>query len=126
MLIELDVNLDELGISQSIVNGVNANATRPEFVSSLMETTSQFARQEYNVMVFNLGHDHDWDFNYVVFFATTFYTDLDPSIGKVTYGIWAFKSGEFINLGDGGNINLACTDSWESKYEGHMRFFPPV
>lgn len=124
MLVNLDVYLDELNISKSIVKGFQAN-TRAKFVKNLRDKTFEAGEKRYNVMIFHLGNNHEQHFNEIVFFATTVYKVRFISV-EVTYGIWAFKSGEFRNLGDGGYINWAYRGCWKNSYdEGRVRFFPP-
>ncbi len=102
----INVNLDVLGIANAISNAVYAGQDRSAFVKNLMESTFYAAGQQYNVMVFNLGQNYHDQFSGVKFYGSAMYQNL-------TFGIWAFESGEFTNQGDGGWINWAFRGSFE-------------
>lgn len=96
----ISVDIDVLGIVNKIQSAVNDTQDRGSFVKNLMESTYYAAGQQYNVMVFNLGENYQHNFNNVVFYGSSVYSGL-------TFGIWAFDSGTFVNQGDGGYINWA-------------------
>lgn len=100
MAIGLEVGVDVLGIAGAIASSVNSDRDREGFVKGLMEEAYFKASQNHNVMVFNLSQNYDENFKGVKFFAKTNYNGI-------TYGIWAFESGDFTNKGDGGWINWA-------------------
>ena len=118
MPVNINVNIDVLGIAQAIANAVNADQDREGFVKNLMETSFYSAGQQYNVMVFNLNQNYDDRFNNVVFYGSTVFQ------GGVTYGIWAFESGEFTNQGDGGWINWAFR-GWFERDGNYVKFNHP-
>lgn len=96
----LNVNLDVLGIADRIKSDVNAARDREGFVKNLMESTYYALGQRYNVMVFNLNQNYEDRFSGVKFYGSAVYHGI-------TYGIWAFENGAFLNKGDGGYINWA-------------------
>lgn len=137
MPVNLDVTLDELNISESIVKGVQANTKRDKFIKSLCDKTVEATKKKYNVLVSSLDQGHGRCLNDVVFFATApykvkFYLDattpykVNFSLEPITFRIWAFKSGEFRNIGDGGYINWIFWGRYHrSDHEGRLvRFFP--
>ena len=105
MPLDLNVNIDALGIAQAISDAANSDQDRGAFVKNLMESTYYSAGQRYNVMVFNLGQNYQEQFNGVQFYSSAIYQNL-------TFGIWAFESGDFTNQGDGGWINWAFKGSF--------------
>ncbi|NHH95995.1 Stress response protein YvgO [Bacillus sp. MB95] len=57
--------------------------------------------QQYNVMVMNLSQGYNSDqLQGVQYFDTADYDDI-------TFGVWIFEEGTFINEGDGGDDNWA-------------------
>lgn len=115
----ISIQIDPLEIGKAIANAVNASQNREGFVKNLMETTFYEAGQKYNVMVCNLNQDYQDAFNNVVFYASAVY----PSDG-VTFGIWAFRDGEFTLNGDGGYINWAFRGNFERVgHQGHHVIF---
>lgn len=82
-----------------------------------MESTFYSAGQRYNVMVFNLSQNYDDRFKGVVFYGSAVYSGI-------TFGIWAFQSGEFTNNGDGGWINWAFR-GWFERNGQHVVFKNP-
>ncbi|MEI2580607.1 hypothetical protein [Scytonema sp. PRP1] len=118
MAIGIDVSVDVLGIAQAIASAINADQGRDGFVKNLMETTFYAAGQRYNVMVFNLSQEYDDRFNGVAFYGSAVWG------GSITYGIWAFESGEFTNKGDGGWINWAFR-GWFDRNGGYVKFNNP-
>jgi hypothetical protein len=113
------VNLDILGVAQTIASAVTSEQNRDGFVKNLMESTSFSTGQQYNVMVFNLSQDYEEKFNGIVFYGSAVYT------GGITYGIWAFEDGEFTNKGDGGWINWAFK-GWFDRDGSHVKFKKPL
>lgn len=58
-------------------------------------------QQQYDVMVMNLSQGHDPSgLQGVVGYS-------DATYDGITYGVWIFESGTFVNEGDGGYINWA-------------------
>lgn len=105
------LNLDPVTITQSIQQGVHANANREGFVKGLLYTAQQQLGARYNVMVFNLGQNHDPSGLKGVAYFQAF------SNKDVNYGVWAFEEGVFKNLGDGGFINWAFSGDFERQSE---------
>ena len=119
--VSLDVSVDPLKIADKIEKAVNSDASRTSFVKNLMESTFQAAGREYNVMVFNLAQDYDDKFNDVIFYGSGVADDL-------TFGIWAFRDGEFTNKGDGEYKNWAFR-GWYDRDEDndkHIIFRDPT
>ena len=114
MSLGLDVNIDALGIAQAISDAVHDDQDRGAFVKNLMESTYYSTGQQYNVMVFNLGQGYQDQFNETQFYASAVYQNL-------TFGIWAFESGDFTNQGDGGWINWAFK-GWFSRDGNTVHF----
>ena len=111
--VSLDVSIDPLNIAEKIEKAVNSDASRTSFVKNLMESTFQAAGREYNVMVFNLAQDYDDKFNDVIFYGSGVADDL-------TFGIWAFRDGEFTNKGDGNYKNWAFR-GWYDRDEDNNK-----
>lgn len=114
MSVNLEVGVDVLGIAGAIASSVNASQNREGLVKGLMKEAYFKAGQKYNVMVFNLNQNYDENFNGVKFFAKTNYNGI-------TYGIWAFESGDFTNQGDGGWINWAFKGQFD-RNGSHVKF----
>lgn len=110
----LNIDVDVLGIGQAIASGVSANQNREGFVKNLMETAFYSAKEQYNVMVFNLSQDYEDRFNGVQLYGSANYD-------SVVYGIWVFEDGEFANKGDGGYINWAFR-GWFDRDGSHVKF----
>lgn len=115
--VNLNVNLDVLGIANEIKSSINSSRDRAGFVKNLMNTTFYAAGQKYNVMVFNLSVEHQDRFRNVKFYGSAVYDG-------VTFGIWVFEDGEFTNKGDGGWINWAFR-GWFDRNGGHVKFRKP-
>lgn len=112
-----NVDIDVLGIANTIANAVKTNQNRPGWVKNVMLTTFYGANQQYNVMVFNLNQNFDQHFNGIKFYGSAVYDGI-------TFGIWAFEDGDFTNQGDGGWINWAFS-GWFDRNGGHVAFRKP-
>lgn len=114
---EFSVNPVELG--NTINDAIKTSRNRSGFVKGVMQSAYyNVGKQKYNVMVFNLSQDHDaTKLKGVKAFKTANYDG-------VTYGIWIFKSGEFINKGHGGWINWAFKGRFQrtGKDGHHVKF----
>lgn len=110
----LNIDVDVLGIFQAILFGISANQNREGFVKDLMETTFYPAKEQYNVMVFNLSQEYEARFNGVQIYGAA-------NHGDVVYGIWVFEDDEFTNKGDGGYINWAFR-CWFYRDGSHVKF----
>ncbi|PAC98743.1 stress response protein YvgO [Bacillus paralicheniformis] len=115
--VNFNVNLDVLGIANSIRDAVVQNANRKGFVKNMMESTFYSAGQRYNVMVFNLSQEYEDHFTGVKFYGSAV-------LNGVVYGIWVFESGEFTNKGDGGWDNWAFR-GWFDRNDKHVTFYKP-
>ncbi|CUB44704.1 stress response protein YvgO [Bacillus velezensis] len=115
--VNFNVNLDVLGIANSIRDAVVQNANRPGFVKNMMESTFYSAGQKYNVMVFNLAQNYDDHFRGVKFYGSAV-------LNGVVYGIWVFEDGEFTNQGDGGWDNWAFR-GWFDRDGKYVKFYRP-
>ncbi|WP_435051387.1 stress response protein YvgO [Bacillus subtilis] len=115
--VNFNVNLDVLGIANSIRDAVVQNANRSGFVKNMMESTFYSAGQRYNVMVFNLSQNYEEHFRGVKFYGSAV-------LNGVVYGIWVFEDGEFTNQGDGGWDNWAFK-GWFDRNDKHVTFYKP-
>ncbi|ALC81242.1 hypothetical protein [Bacillus gobiensis] len=113
----LNVDVDVLGIADRINEAVKSEQNRPGWVKNVMETTFYASGQKYNVMVFNLNQEYDYQFNDVQFYGSAVYDGI-------TYGIWVFKDGSFDNKGDGGWINWTFR-GWFDRTDNHVDFHTP-
>jgi hypothetical protein len=112
--VNFNVHLDVFSIGNGISNAIITSQNRPGFVKNLMHTAS-FQLPNYNVMVFNLSQEYEPRLKGIVFYGSAVYQR------RITFGIWAFESGEFINKGDGGWINWAFTGNFE-RNGGYVKF----
>lgn len=96
--VDLSIDLDLLGIGQALADAISFNDNRDAFVRNLSYTAFYAAGSQYNVMVFNLNVDHEFQIPDVKLYASANY-------GDIVYGIWIFDAGWFKNNGDGGYIN---------------------
>jgi hypothetical protein len=103
----LEVTVDLNQIVNDITNTIGAMKDRAAWVKALMEQTRSKTGGDYNVMVFNMQQNYDFNppphtFKFV---KAEFNGGL---AGNITYGVWVFRSGVvFNNNGDGGFINWA-------------------
>jgi hypothetical protein len=101
----LDVNLDLNKLVDEIAGTITANKNREAWVKALLERTASRTGGKYNVMVFNLQQNYDFNppAGTSKFAQATFKGGLS---GNITYGVWVFNSAAtFTNKGDGGYIN---------------------
>ena len=96
-----NVDIDVNGIVKSITDAVSSAQNRGGFVKGALETAFNGAKRRHNVMVFNLNGGYDASGLQGVrdFHVYTY--------SGIPYGVWIFKSGTFVNQGDGGFINWA-------------------
>ena len=112
----LDVTVDANQLSQQIEGAVRSAQNREGCVKNLANVASDLVRQKANVMVFNLNQNFDPRFNGQIFYRSA-------TCAGITYGVWAFRDGEFTNKGDGGYINWAFIGNF--KRDGsHVKFYP--
>ncbi|KYG34257.1 hypothetical protein [Priestia endophytica] len=101
------VTIDPVAIGQAIEDAKVSADNRSGFVKGAMEKAFFESGQQYNVVVMNLSQGYNSDgLQGVQYFDTT---DYDG----VTYGIWVFEQGTFVNEGDGGYINWAMRGWFE-------------
>ncbi|MEK4313147.1 stress protein [Bacillus sp. FSL P4-0334] len=113
----LNIDVDLLGIGNSIADAIKSAQNRDGFVKNLMESSFYASGQKYNVMVFNLSQEYEDHFNGVQFYGSAVYDGI-------TYGIWVFEDGSFTNKGDGGWINWAFR-GWFDREGDHVEFHRP-
>ncbi|MBE9217695.1 hypothetical protein [Dolichospermum flos-aquae] len=113
----LDVSVDVLGITNLIISSIKSSKDRGGFVKNVMNTAFYGSEQRYNVMVFNLSQNYQQSFRGVKFYGSAVYDG-------VTFGIWVFENGEFINQGDGGWINWAFS-GWFERNGKYVKFRKP-
>ncbi|WP_346997255.1 stress protein [Bacillus velezensis] len=113
----LNIDVDLLGIGNSIADAIKSAQNRDGFVKNLMESLFYASGQKYNVMVFNLSQEYEDHFNGVQFYGSAVYDGI-------TYGIWVFEDGSFTNKGDGGWINWAFR-GWFDRDGDHVEFHRP-
>ena len=113
----LNIDVDLLGIGNSIADAIKSAQNRDGFVKNLMESSFYASGQKYNVMVFNLSQEYEDHFNGVQFYGSAVYDGI-------TYGIWVFEDGSFDNKGDGGWINWAFR-GWFDRDNQHIEFHRP-
>jgi hypothetical protein len=113
----LDVSVDVLGITNLIISSIKSSRDRGGFVKNVMNTAFYGSEQRYNVMVFNLSQNYRQSFRGVKFYGSAVYDG-------VTFGIWVFEDGEFLNQGDGGWINWAFS-GWFDRNDKYVRFKKP-
>jgi hypothetical protein len=112
------VNIDPVAAGIEIANAVKNSRNRSGFVKNLMNTAYyNIGKQKYHVMVFNLSQDHSSKLRGVKYYSSATYD-------SVTYGIWIFESGEFVNKGDGGWINWAFRGRFK-RDRGYVKFHKP-
>ncbi|MFJ6205382.1 stress protein [Bacillus pumilus] len=115
------VSIDPIAIADKIEQAVKSSQNRDGFVKNAAYSAFYEAGQNYNVVVQNLSQDHDFSgLNNVVYYDSVEYDGI-------TFGIWVFEDGTFVNNGDGGYINWTFVGSFDRE-EGsgtvdfHKRF----
>lgn len=111
--VDFSVSVDVLDIANAISGAIVASQNRDGFVKNLMETAS-FKLPHHNVMVFNLSQEYENRLHGIVFYASAVYHGI-------TFGIWGFEGGVFINKGDGGSINWAFAGNFD-RDGGYVKF----
>ena len=110
-------SVDPVGIAELIIQRVGIDENRDAFVKGMAMETFQAYEQKYNVMVFNLNQDHDFEIDQVDFKTVEY--DGTP------YGVWIIREGEFTNQGDGGFENWAFQGKFDREGEDgkHVKFY---
>jgi hypothetical protein len=103
----LNANIDLNKTVDDISKTIGAANNRGAWVRGLQEQLTAKYGTQYNVMVYNM--QRDYEFNpppgTYKFYRKTFDGGI---LGKIDYGIWVFRSAAvFKNKGDGGYINWA-------------------
>ncbi|MGW9019656.1 stress protein [Priestia megaterium] len=102
-----EVTVDPVAIGQAIDDAKKTADNRSGFVKGAMEKAFFESGQQYNVMVMNLSQGYNSDqLQGVQYFDTVDYDGI-------TYGVWVFEEGTFINEGDGGYDNWAMRGWFE-------------
>ena len=102
-----EVTVDPVAIGQAIEDAKKSADNRSGFVKGAMEKSFFESGQQYNVMVMNLSQGYNSDqLQGVQYFDTVDYDGI-------TYGVWVFEEGTFINEGDGGYDNWAMRGWFE-------------
>ncbi|MCD7034017.1 stress protein [Metabacillus sp. GX 13764] len=115
---EVPVSIDPVAIGNAIADAVKSAQNRDGFVKAAREKAFYAADEKMNVMVMNTSQDYDdTGLNGVQYFDTAEYDG-------VTYGIWVFEDGKFVNNGDGGYINWAFR-GWFDRDGGTVNFHRP-
>jgi hypothetical protein len=94
----LNVNLDPVAIGNAIKDAVNANSNREGCIDNVVQTVDYQTHYRYNVLAVNSSQHPFLYSSSIVYYGSA-------NCGGVTYGIWAFRAGEFTHQGDGGWIN---------------------
>lgn len=109
----LDVKIDLNQTVNDISKTIGAKKDRGAWIKSMGEQLRAKYGAKYNVMVFNMQQDYDFNPGppgTYKFIQTTFDGGL---AGKINYGIWVFRSAAvFKNKGDGGVINWSFSGQY--------------
>jgi hypothetical protein len=104
--VSVDLKIDLNQAVNTISKTIGSNKDRGAWMKSMGEQLRAKYGAKYNVMVFNMQQDYDFNPGppgTYKFIQTTFDGGLT---GKINYGIWVFRSAAvFTNKGDGGFIN---------------------
>lgn len=103
--VDVGLNLNVNSLYRKVSSAIRGQRNRAACVKAMREAAYTSARQRANVMVFNLNQNYRKRLNKVVFRRF--------SCAGVSYGLWVFRSGTFINKGDGGYINWAFDGRWK-------------
>jgi hypothetical protein len=117
----LDAKLDLNKVVDEVAGTIGANKNREAWVKAMLEQTTSRTGGRYNVMVFNMQQNYDFNppAGTFKFAPATFKGGLR---GDITYGVWVFSSAStFTNKGDGGFINWAFYGTF-TRDRGTVRF----
>ncbi|MBP2078806.1 stress protein [Oceanobacillus polygoni] len=96
-----EVTVDPVAIGEAIADAKKSADNRSGFVKGAREKAFYEADQQYNVMVMNLSQGYNANqLQGVQYFDTVDYDGI-------TFGVWVFEEGTFVNEGDGGYDNWA-------------------
>ncbi|MED4013277.1 stress protein [Priestia aryabhattai] len=91
----------DVGIGKAIADAAKTADNRSRFVKGAIEKAFFESGQQYNVMVMNLSQGYNSDqLQEFQYFDTVDYDGI-------TFGVWIFEEGTFINEGDRGYDNWA-------------------
>jgi hypothetical protein len=107
----LNVNIDPVAIGTAIVGAVNANANREGCIDNVVQTVDFQTHQKFNVLAVNSSQHPFLYSNSIVYYGSAV-------CGGTTYGIWAFREGEFTHEGDGGWINWEMLGNFKRDGDG--------
>ena len=118
----VDVPVDPVAIGEAIEEAKRTADNRSGFVKGAMEKAYFEAGQQHNVMVMNLSQGYNSNGLQGVHYFTTVEYD------GITFGVWVFEDGTFINEGDGGYDNWAFRGWFErTGDQGHtVNFHKPL
>lgn len=103
--VDVGINIDANGLVRDVASAIRGKSNRAACVKAMREAAYSRARQRANVMVFNLNQNYRKRLNKAVFKRF--------SCAGISYGLWVFRSGTFVNKGDGGYINWAFDGRWK-------------
>ncbi|MEM7581297.1 MAG: hypothetical protein AAF316_15935 [Cyanobacteria bacterium P01_A01_bin.80] len=88
----------------TITDDISTIGNRDACVKAMLERTSSKVGKKRNVMIFNLSQDYSK--------SLKDYTFRKFRCVGTTYGLWTFRSGTFINKGDGGYVNWGFSGNY--------------
>lgn len=104
--LHFNFTLDKYGIGQDIENAIGRTCALPQaFVKDVRNAAYYAGLGDYNVLVFNLAVPYKSDFEGVILHGIVKYNEL-------TYAIWIFEVGMFVNSGSAGSRNWAFRGKW--------------
>jgi hypothetical protein len=124
MTIPLRIYSDQLGIGARLANEMQHVNDRAAFVQNFRDKGFTLAGSRYNVMVFSAGQPHVPSLLGVKLQADTTLPFGSVIPWPLTYKIWIFEEGDFLNQGDGGYINWGFK-GWFDQNGGYVRFRNP-
>eukprot|EP00168_Porphyra_purpurea_P009778 TRINITY_DN2399_c0_g1_i1.p1 TRINITY_DN2399_c0_g1~~TRINITY_DN2399_c0_g1_i1.p1 ORF type:complete len:181 (-),score=72.57 TRINITY_DN2399_c0_g1_i1:328-870(-) len=105
--VNLNFNVDVNALGKSVAGLFRGARDRGAAVQSARDTVAYYRQKngrriidDYNVMVFNRQVKYSARLKGIAYYKSFKYSGI-------TYGIWVFRSGTWINRGDGGFINWA-------------------
>lgn len=96
----VNFEVDVVAMTELITDNIRGAQNRAAFVKTIRTAAYHGAKENYNVVVFNMAVEHRPRFRDIKYFKSYTYRGLH-------YGVWVFGSGSFHNKGDGGFINWA-------------------
>ncbi|BDA47272.1 probable stress response protein YvgO at C-terminar half [Coccomyxa sp. Obi] len=99
----LDFNVDRNGIGPNVTDAISkeTQVTREAFFKNLVSTIYYTLNSSYNVLAANINHDYLWTNQQgTILYAFGIYQEIP-------IGVWAFTSGNFVNMGSDDPSNWA-------------------